>query len=480
MQAAGSRQPSPLGAATASAAYPGWGQLRVGYRRTGSALVAGTTLLFAASAAAIAVDGGLGLVRWLVDPELLLTLLVLNLMMAAVRVGSTTHAWVVAGGRRASLGLLAMLTFVAVPHVALGVYGFETRSTLMTVFPGDEPALAEATSSSTTVPPTTSTTTALATIGNRAILPIPELFMPSTTAAPTTTTTTLPLGTERFTVLLLGGDSGPDRDGLRTDAMIVASLNTLTGDAVLFGLPRDMGGFTFSDGSVFPGLSRGLLNEVYQWGWRNPERFAGVDPGASAVSDVASTLLGIPIDHFMLVDMIGFAELVDVLGGVTVQVKRDVLVPVYDRATGGHRMATIPAGAQTLDGDLALAYSRSRTGSNDYARMARQRCVLTALADQVEPLRLFGRFQAVLDTIQNRVTTDIPLSKIPLIVNLAPSLAADRVIVVGFDREYRNGRTPKGLPLPDVAKIQAEVQQALAGQAPEGSGLSSASTACAP
>lgn len=430
------------------------------------------------------VDGHLGLVGWLLDPDLILTLLLLNLLVAGVRLCSTTHAWLVAGGRMASLGLLTVLAVVAVPHVALGIYGVEARATLSAVFP-DEPQpspVVEAATSTRQAPTTTVATTTTASTETstdvRGILPIPELAIPTTTTAPATTTTTLPLGTERFTVLLLGGDSGPGRGGLRTDAMIVASLNTLTGDAALFGLPRNMGGLSLSDGSEFPGLSRGMLNEVYQWGRRNPERFGGIDPGATAVSDVVSTLLGIPIDHFVLIEMIGFAELIDVLGGVTMNVPHKLQAPLYDRSSGGHSMITIPAGEHWLDGDLALAYSRTRTGSNDYARMGRQRCLLSSLAAQLEPLRLFARFTEVLNTIENRVTTDIPLSKIPFIVKLAPNLDMERTIIVGFDRDFWSGRTSNGLPTPDVPKIQAEVQHALAAQMPEGSGLSVASGAC--
>jgi LCP family protein required for cell wall assembly len=304
------------------------------------------------------------------------------------------------------------------------------------------------------------------------------MTIPTSGTIITTTTVRLPLGTERFTVLLLGGDAGPGRRGLRTDTIIVASINTLTGDAALFGLPRNMGGLTFSDGTPFPGLNRGLLNEVYTWGWRNPDRFSGTDPGATAVSDVASNLIGIPIDGFVLVEMVGFAEIVDVLGGVTVDVKGNIIAPVYDRVTGGHTMITIPEGNQTFDGDMALAFVRSRTGSNDYDRMARQRCMMTALGGQVEPLSLFTHLPAVLDTIEQSVTTDIPLSKIPYIVNLAPNISSDRMVVVGFDRGYRDGRTEKGLPKPDVAAIRAAVQEALSGNTPEGSNMAMASDAC--
>ena len=176
--------------------------------------MAGSLVFLAASAAAVAVDGVLGVIRWLVDPELLLTLLLLNLVVASVRICSTTHAWLIAGGRLASLGLMVMLFLVAIPHIALGVYGLETRSTLLSVFPTAEPApvpMAETTTTgellTTTTEPAT-TTTMLTTSSGQIRLLVPELMLPTTTAAPTTTTTTLPLGTERFTLLLLGVDSG--------------------------------------------------------------------------------------------------------------------------------------------------------------------------------------------------------------------------------------------------------------------------------
>jgi LCP family protein required for cell wall assembly len=426
---------------------------------------------------AVVDEGALGVVAWLVDPEFLLALVGLNLAVAAMRVWATAHAWVVAGGRLASIGLLAVVAVVSVPHVAVGYYGLHTRSTLMRVFTVvPDPVMSSALGQVTTITAATSTTVLTTTSGPHQTLVAPMTIPTSST----TTTIALPLGTERFTVLLLGGDAGPHRPGLRTDTMIVATIDTLSGDTALFGLPRNMGGFTFSDGSSFPGSSRGLLNEVYQWGWRNPDRFPGIDPGASAVLDVASNLLGIPIDHFVLVDMVGFAEVVDVLGGVTVDVRKEILAPIYDRATGGHTMAIIPTGVQSLDGDLALAYTRSRTGSNDYDRMARQRCLLAAVGEQLEPISLFARLPAILDTVEQSVTTDIPLSKIPYILNLAPSISSDRVVVIGFDRGFRDGRTENGLARPDVDAIRAAVQTAISGEVAADTGQSRASDVCVP
>ncbi|MGA7282651.1 MAG: LCP family protein, partial [Acidimicrobiia bacterium] len=144
---------------------------------------------------------------------------------------------------------------------------------------------------------------------------------------------------------------------------------------------------------------------------------------------------------------------------------------------GGHRMVTIPAGEQQMDGDLALAFARSRTGTNDYDRMGRQRCLLGALVDQADPLTIFARLPELFDVMKRNVTTDIPLSMIPYMVNLAPELDPARLVVVGFDREYRNGYTANGLGMPDVPKIQAAVQSAFDGDW-EASGLDTADSAC--
>ena len=467
---------SPFLAATASAAVPGWGQIRVGKRRIGWALLSGTLVATAAFVTVGLAEGTLGIVSWLLDPDFLLALVILNLVVALVRVWATTDAWRAAGGRWAGVGLLVLLTFVGLPHAALGYYGLKSRSTINAVFPSGPqptPPVTMATISSTTTLPTTTTT--YVEWGSM----LPPVTASTTTTAPTTTTT-LPLGMTRITLLLLGGDAGPGRSGLRTDTIIVASVDTITGEAVLFGLPRDMMGFTFSDGTPFPGLGKGLLNEVYQWGNRHPEAFGGIDPGASAVKDVAAHLLGIPIDYFVLVDMTGFAEIVDVMGGVTVSVGKDVIAPIYNRENGTHVMTTIPAGSQLLDGDLALAYARSRTGSNDYSRMARQRCVLTALAEQIDPLSLLPRLGDLLNTVRENLTTDIPPEQIPALVNLAPLLSSERVLVVGFDRRYRLGTVAEDSLWPDVDRIRAAVQQAITDPTaidPE-LGLTAAAEAC--
>jgi LCP family protein required for cell wall assembly len=435
---------TPTRAGVASALLPGLGQVATGKRRIGWVLVALSLSALLIAAVMLLAGHTSDTAANLVNPDVLLTLFVVNLLVLAIRGWSTADAWHRAGGRLIAAGLGALLLFVAVPHIALGYYAWQSRSTINEIFV-TEPA---ATAAAPAIPSTTTTSLA------------DPLVPANTIPLITTTSTTLPLGTDRLTVLLLGGDAGPGRIGVRTDTMIVATIDTTTGDAVLFGLPRNIGGFEFSNGQVYTSSEQGLLNEVYRYGTWYPERFAGVDPGASAVMDVASTMLGLPIDNFVLINLVGFAELIDAFGGVDVKVTRDIPAPVFDREQGTHTNIVIEEGIHHMDGDLALAFARSRTGSSDYDRMGRQRCLLTSFADQLNPFSVMLHFDPILASLKQNVSTDIPVDDLPDLMKLAPKVALDRTLVVGFDNEYRKGYTAKGLAKPDIEKIQQAVELA--------------------
>jgi LCP family protein required for cell wall assembly len=263
-----------------------------------------------------------------------------------------------------------------------------------------------------------------------------------------------PFGTDRLNILLLGGDAGPGRSGLRTDTMIVASIDPITGDAALVGLPRNFGSPTLTDGTVVPVTQ---LGHVYGWGLRNPDRFPGPDAGAAAVRDAIQSLSGLEIDYYVLVDLTGFAEVVDAFGGVDVDVAEPVDGPLYDVVTGGYQMVQIPPGRQHLDGAHALAYSRARYGASDYARMGRQRCVLAAMATQSDILTLFARLDGILEAVTSNLTTDLPVEMVPELIRLTPRVSAATIRLIGFDATWGVGRTRTGHVIPDVERIREAV-----------------------
>ena len=137
--------------------------------------------------------------------------------------------------------------------------------------------------------------------------------------------------------------------------------------------------------------------------------------GASALKQAVSNLLGIRVDYYALVNLLGFADLVDALGGVEIEVKERLVDEVTRPAWGEPkpRIDVVPGRTYRFYGREALAYVRSRKDSSDYTRMARQRCFLSALADQLDPVRVLRNFGSLAKTVETNVHTDIPLNRLP-------------------------------------------------------------------
>src|SRR4029450_5211953 len=171
--------------------------------------------------------------------------------------------------------------------------------------------------------------------------------------------------------------------------MIVASLELATGKVTLFGLPRNMVQVPLPDGPAadYFGQCRcfpRLLNELYAFAEdERPDLFPNSKrPGIAAVAGAAEELLGLPIDHYALVDLLGFVDVVDALGGVT----GDNLKPPRIEIAPPGRPGPRP------NASTAPPSSRSRETPSDYDRMQRQRCVIGSLASQADPARVLAAF----------------------------------------------------------------------------------------
>ncbi len=199
---------------------------------------------------------------------------------------------------------------------------------------------------------------------------------------------------QRVNVLLLGGDSGPERSGTRTDTMIVASIEVSTGDTVLFSLPRNLEKAPFPEGPLRRAYPDGftapgppgiyILNAVYDVvPAENPQVFEGSpNPGADAIKMVTGEILGLDVHYYAMVNLAGFERLIDALGGITLNVRTEIPIGTKVLAPGvcAEPEGYIQPGVQELNGSEALAFARARCGApgvnDDYDRMLRQRCVV--------------------------------------------------------------------------------------------------------
>jgi len=227
----------------------------------------------------------------------------------------------------------------------------------------------------------------------------------------------------RYNILLLGGDAGPDRLGMRPDSISVVSIDAQSGAATIFGIPRNMQRVPFSESSplwdAYPdGYDCGvdcLVSYLYGYGEDHPELYPkakknGSTPGAEAMRDAAEGILGLQLQYFVLIDMQGFSDLIDALGGITIDAKCRYPIGGFEDSNGQpiEVIDWIEPGVQNMDGWTALWYARARHGTSDYDRMARQREVQEAILQQFDPANVLLRFQAVAAAGAQVVQTDIP------------------------------------------------------------------------
>jgi LCP family protein required for cell wall assembly len=410
-------------AAALSFVWPGLGQGWAGAWRRALLLAAPMMLLAGIGLLVFVTQGTYRTAGLLLQPTVLLALLLVNTVVLAYRSGAIVDAFQVArrrwpaaggvprqGGSLFALGVLLGATVLM--HSWIGLVTYKTYDTVVSVF--HEP---EATPTPTPEPTTNPSAS------------------PTATPQPTPEPTPEPVWSDngRLDLLLIGGDAGPGRWSLRTDTMILLSVDVATGRAALFGIPRNMINVPLPDGPAdffecrcYPDL----LNSLFTYAIAHPEYFPGVDEerGYRAVQDAIATLTGADIDGQVVVTLNGFVRLVDALGGLDINVPYAVYDARYPPPDGSSNVEIyIPAGQQHMNGWTALAYARSRHQDNDYNRMDRQQLVLRALRRQVDPCILIPRITELLDVARDSLWTNVPIAQLPDLFSLGARVDAGSI-----------------------------------------------------
>jgi polyisoprenyl-teichoic acid--peptidoglycan teichoic acid transferase len=271
----------------------------------------------------------------------------------------------------------------------------------------------------------------------------------------------------RYNVLLLGGDSGAGRWGLRPDSLTVASIDADSGRTVLISLPRNMARFPFAEGSVmheqFPegfDCEGCYLNGVSTWAQDHTDLFGKSDnPGVDATIMAVEGITGLEVNYWAMVNLEGFKDLVDAVGGVTLKVR----APIPVGGLGSDVTGYIEPGVRRLDGHDTLWFARSREGSDDYSRMARQKCVMSAMLQQISPQVALRNFQSIAEASSEMLSTDIPASEVDRFIDLSLKARSQRVASLSLVPPMINTGDP------DIDLVQEKVSAAIdtaEGQAP--------------
>lgn len=185
-----------------------------------------------------------------------------------------------------------------------------------------------------------------------------------------------------FDVLVLG------TNGSHTDTIMVASINEEKQKISLFSIPRDL----YINGR--------RINEYYT--------YYGVDQ----LSRMVSTVTGLQMDRYVQVDLDGFVEIVDILGGLDLYVPETIYDGLYPNGNGGYSAYSIEQGQHHMDGEEALRYARSRKSTSDFDRAERQQIILAALktkAVQLDSVMEMKGLTAVFQSGMEHTTSNIDL-----------------------------------------------------------------------
>jgi LCP family protein required for cell wall assembly len=228
---------------------------------------------------------------------------------------------------------------------------------------------------------------------------------------------------------------------------------------VLISLPRNMANFPFREGSVmdrqFPDgfdCDGCYLNGVSTWAEDHTELFGGSErPGVAATVMAVEGITDLKINYWAMVNLRGFRSLVDAFGGVRLNVRDRIPVGLPHDSFFRY----IEPGNRTLDGQETLWFARARYGSDDYSRMARQKCVMNAMLHQISPQSALRNFERIADASSEMVSTDLPSSEVGRFIELALKARSEKISTVSLVPPAVNTGDP------DMPEVHRMVRQGI-------------------
>ncbi|TWD80460.1 LytR family transcriptional attenuator [Kribbella amoyensis] len=434
-----------LGLAIAGALLPGTAYLVAGRRRLGT-LVLVTWLGLLGSAAYVGLVRREDLISWALDPDVLLGMILglIGLGLAWVTVLVTSYKLLRPvpsgiGPRLFGSAVIGLVCFAIAAGSAVGTQNLVAQRNLVTK------VFADGDSKSGTKP---------------------QLDRKDPWAD-------LP----RLNLLLLGADDAEGRPGTRTDTVIVASIDTRTGDTALISLTRNFMRMPFPKGTPlhdkFPTgfwnpavpadkeQSEFYLDAMYK---NVPRDYGNLlepsdNPGADVLKLSVGEALGLKLHYYLQINLSGFEKMVAALGGITVNIN-------YPVPVGGDDDKNIPPGRylqpgpnRKLQGFDALWFARGRyrVPGADLARQARQRCTIKAIVERATPQNVLTNYQEIAAAGEQLIRTDVPQEQLANFVALGQKVKSAKIKNVDLDKKknFPNGRNP------NYAGMRAIVKTAL-------------------
>ena len=228
------------------------------------------------------------------------------------------------------------------------------------------------------------------------------------------------------TLLLIGIDfRNGDEEPARSDSIILMRIDPTTKGVTMMSLPRDLL-------VTIPGHGEDKINAAFAFG-----EDARAGSGAALLAETVSYNLKIQINYFVTVDFSGFRKIIDTLGGITVDVNTPVKDDQYPTEDFGLTRVYFPTGLQSMDGEAALRYARTRHDDNDIARSERQQQVLMAMREKGSKLNvdLVLGARPIIDSMGDSFRTDLSFNQLLALANLARDVNPADIVRVNLWQE---------------------------------------------
>jgi anionic cell wall polymer biosynthesis LytR-Cps2A-Psr (LCP) family protein/TM2 domain-containing membrane protein YozV len=484
-----STNPSPALAALLSFLFPGLGQFYAGDLRK-ALLWAVPMLLFILGIIWLLLGGTIGMIALITNAQTRVALLVLNVAFFLYHVAAMVDAYSMAkaargygysrSGGTAPIALAALVALTMVLHGVPETIGVDANNAIEVLFPGHSdvipsysPLPTQAPTITPSVTPTPFVTATPGTSGEPTGQPTP-----TGSVGPTATPRACPpidlsgwamAADGRVNLLLTGSDSRSDTgvgtSSIRTDSMMLLSIDIASCKAALFSFPRNMNcdiryptwfHIPLESGQDFPDC----LNALWRSAAANPGAYRGSEGigsecqqqfdcirGWRALTGAIQNMAGQRIDGVVAVNLKGFVALVSALPGHGVWIDvpyhlQDLPEPCpppnqdktcqYFNSQQQPMRVDFQPGCQFLNGEEALAFARSRHQDSDYFRARRQQIFLQQVRRQLDPLALLTNMNDLLLAAEQNLFMTLAQSDIPFLAQVGSRIDADRLYRYDF------------------------------------------------
>lgn len=226
----------------------------------------------------------------------------------------------------------------------------------------------------------------------------------------------------KINILLTGIGGGVHEGGDLTDTIMLASLNSDAKTVSLLSIPRDLY-------IAYPRSGVGKINETYR---RSLKATGTPTLAMQEFGEKIREITGEKVDHYLNVDFDGFVKFIDLLGGVEIDVPSDLVDTQYP---SGEDMAymtfSIKKGHQTLDGETALKYARSRHSTSDFDRSLRQQLVIKAIKEKLLSLDYItspSKMRALYYAVNSHIQTDLDMGQLLSIALFGKDLPSENIL----------------------------------------------------